>query len=279
MLRPSLVFFSLLLSSFAVPASAEDLSSIRIGTDGRFPPWNATGSQGELVGFEIDLGNTLCQRLSVQCKFVAQTWNGMIPALITGRYDAIMAGMAITEEREQSIRFTSCYANEPATFVARNRSSPTGRLTESQKIDLTIRDEQDDLAITQLRQAFTGSIIGVQIASYHEDFVDTFFGDVAEVQVFDTLESLTIGLDAGRIDLAFMARSTVKRLTEGDSGFQLLAIGPAIAGGILGKGVGIGTRIGDDDLRRMFDDAIADAIADGTVARLSRRWFGYDLSC
>lgn len=260
-------------------AVAADWSTIKIGTEGRFPPWNATNSDGDLVGFEIDLAENLCQRLATKCEIIPQIWNGMIPALNTGRYDAIMAGMTITKERERTIRFTSCYANEPAAFASVSDSPLATTSTDIAKVDLATLESEEQAAIHTLRKSFAGAVIGAQIASAHGDFVQQFFDDIAEIQPFDTLENLILGLDAGQVDLIFLSKSVLRRLADSEGASILTPIGPDIAGGILGKGVGVGVRVEDDDLRQMFDAAIAAAIEDGSITALSERWFGYDLSC
>jgi len=102
---------------------AGDWSKIKIGTEGAYPPWNGTNAAGELEGAEIDLVRDLCARMNAECELVAQDWDGIIPALQNGKYDAIMAGMSITEERMQVINFSQGYANEPASFSVLKSSS------------------------------------------------------------------------------------------------------------------------------------------------------------
>lgn len=276
---PTFVASVLWFSISATPGFAADWSRIKIGTEGAFPPWNATTSDGEIIGFEIELAENLCKRMSAKCDVVTQTWNGMIPALTTGKYDAIMAGMTITEERERTIRFSSCYGNEPAIFAVSGDSALRATSTDIGKVDLATLEQEDQAAIHTLRKALAGTIIGTQIATAHADFVKQFFDDVAEIQQFDTLENLTLDLDAGRIDVVFLSKAVWKRIVEGGGNADLTPVGPDIAGGILGKGVGVGFRVEDRDLREMFDVAIAEAIDDGTISRLSERWFGFDLSC
>ena len=172
----------------------------------------------------------------------------MIPALNTGRYDAIMAGMTITKERERAIRFTSCYANEPAAFATVVESSLSSLSTDIAKIDLATLEIEEQAAIHTLRKSFAGAVIGTQIASSHGDFVQQFFNDVADIQPFDTLENLILGLDDGQVDLIFLSKSALRRIVDSDAATSLKPIGPDIAGGVLGEGVGIGVRIRDNDL-------------------------------
>ena len=106
-----LLAFSLLM--FSSIASAK---SIRIGTEGAYPPWNNLNAAGELEGAEIDFGNEACKRMGVDCEWVTQDWDGIIPALLNGKYDIIIAGMSITEERKQKVNFTNGYMNDGARF-------------------------------------------------------------------------------------------------------------------------------------------------------------------
>ena len=83
-------------------ASIANAKSIKIGTEGAYPPWNNLNSAGELEGAEIDFGNEACKRMGADCEWVTQDWDGIIPALLNGKYDIIVAGMSITEERKQN---------------------------------------------------------------------------------------------------------------------------------------------------------------------------------
>src|SRR3546814_20373295 len=90
-------------AGIADDATAKDFakgSKIRIATEGAYAPWNATDSAGKLIGFEVDLAADLCKRMEVECEVVQQAWEGIIPALQAGKYDAIMAGMSITAKRK-----------------------------------------------------------------------------------------------------------------------------------------------------------------------------------
>lgn len=260
-------------------AFAGDWSTIRIGTEGVYPPWNATGDDGKLEGFEVDLAHDLCRRMKASCKIIPQSWDGMIPALTTGKYDAVMAGMPITDERERVISFTACYASEAAIFAVKPENALVATSTKAEKIDLNVLAPEAKTALSSLRQALAGTIIGAQIATTHADFLKRYFDDVIEIRLYDTADNLALDLDAGRIDGALSTRGFWSRLGEGENGVELALIGPDMIGGVFGKGVGVGLRKEDDDLRALFDQAIAAAIADGTVARLSERWFGADLSC
>jgi polar amino acid transport system substrate-binding protein len=104
---------AMLILSILTIANAK---SIRIGTEGAYPPWNNLNAAGELEGAEIDFGNEACQRMGAECEWVTQDWDGIIPALLNGKYDIIIAGMSITEERKLKVNFTNGYMNDGARF-------------------------------------------------------------------------------------------------------------------------------------------------------------------
>src|SRR6478736_6196693 len=104
------VGLALLGSALAIGGAAAQGKTVKIATEGAYAPWNFTGAGGKLEGFEIDLANDLCGRMKVKCEVVPQDWDGIIPALNAKKYDVIMAGMSITEERKKVIDFSVLYA-------------------------------------------------------------------------------------------------------------------------------------------------------------------------
>lgn len=276
-MRFLLVLLGLLMA--ATTALAADRVTIRIGTEGLYPPWNATGDDGGLVGFEIDLARDLCRRMDASCAFVEQSWDGMLPALAAGKVDLIMAGMTITEGRQQLIDFSVCYAAEAAIFAVRSDNALAATIAPEGRVNLSAFSPTIKAALTGLRQALAGTTIGVQVASSHAEFARRYLQDLVEIEYYDTLENLTRDLDAGRVDAALSSRAYWSRLGEDQSGMELVLIGPDMIGDVFGQGVGAGMRKQDDSLRQRVDDAIRAALADGTVARLAEQWFGYDLAC
>ena len=270
---------ALCLIMAAKVSMGDDRAVIRIGTEGLYPPWNATGDNGELEGFEIDLARDLCRRMEMDCEIVSHRWDGMLPALTAGKYDLVMAGMKITEEREQLIDFTTCYAAEVAAFAVRSDNALADTISPAERVDLTTFSPEAKAAINALRQALAGTAVGVQIATTHADFATRYLADLVDIRHYDTLENLTRELDAGVIDAALSSRAYWNRLENGESGVNLALIGPDMIGDVFGKGVGAGLRKDEGAFKRQVNAAIRDALADGTVARLTKQWFGYDLSC
>jgi octopine/nopaline transport system substrate-binding protein len=255
--------------------SAQDWSKVRIATEGAYPPWNATDSSGNLVGFDVDLAKDLCKRMQVECEIVAQDWEGIIPALQAGKYDAIMAGMSITEERQEVISFSDSYRTTPAQFAVLKDSDLAGVELPGDTLDLSSVDPEDEEAIEALRSALEGATVGAQTATTHQNFLDQYMADAVEVRLYDTQENLDLDLQAGRIDAALADTGYWIPVMQTDKGADFALIGPGLAKGPFGEGVGVGLRKDDEDLKEMFDQAIAAAREDGTIDRLGEQWFGF----
>ena len=110
-------FFLSSIAALAILSSSAQAGSIKIGTEGAYPPWNAKDASGNLIGFEVDLAKELCAIMKHDCTIVEQDWDGMIPGLIMRKFDAIMAGMSITDERMKTINFSQGYADEVASLA------------------------------------------------------------------------------------------------------------------------------------------------------------------
>ncbi len=276
-MRASLILLCLMVAAKA--SIGADSASIRIGTEGLYPPWNTTSDDGGLEGFEIDLAKDLCGRMKVTCEIVRQRWDGMLPALTTGKYDLVMAGMKITKEREQIIDFSTCYAADIAVFAVREENALAATISPQEKISLSTFSRETKTAINTLRQALAGTSVGVQVATTHADFVRRYLQDLVDIRYYDTVETLTRELGAGRIDAALSSRAYWNRVDEGENDMNLTLIGPDMTGGVFGRGIGAALRKEDRALRSRLNSAINAALADGTVSRLAKRWFGYDLAC
>ena len=147
----------LVLAVLAAPATAKDWKTVTIATEGAYPPWNMQDAQGKIIGFEPDLADYLCAHMHVTCKMIATDWDGVIPGLTAGKYDAIMDGMSVTPKRLQVIDFTRPYAQSP-TSLAAMKSSPLATLPEkAQRIDFA----KDDTCRGELGQ-WSRRILGLR---------------------------------------------------------------------------------------------------------------------
>ena len=146
------------LMAVAGVAQAKEWTKIRFGVEGAYPPFSSVAADGKLQGFDIDIAYALCEQLKAECVLVTQDFDGLIPALLSKKFDAIIASMSITEERKKKVDFTEKYYQTPARFVAKKGS---------------------DIAIT--KEGLTGKKVGVQRATTHDSFLTDNFGDVVEI--------------------------------------------------------------------------------------------------
>ena len=256
-------------------AEAKEWKKVRVATEGAYAPWNATDPSGKLIGFEVDLAKELCKKMNAECEIVAQDWDGMIPALQQGKYDAIMAAMSITDEREKVITFAGPYGSEPTMFGTMKNSPLTQVKFDAERIDLSTDAPANKAAIDKLAEALKGKTVGVQTSTIQANFMEKYLPKVS-VRTYDKLDNAGIDLAAGRVDAILGDRSAADAIVKANSDMTLF--GPGFARGVLGKGVGVGLRKGDGDLKELFNKAIAEANKDGTITKLSNQHFGYDIS-
>ncbi|MDX2102773.1 MAG: ABC transporter substrate-binding protein [Alphaproteobacteria bacterium] len=260
------------------PGADAQQRTIRIASEGAFPPWNATDASGKLIGFEVDLANQLCQRMQVRCEIVAQAWDGIIPALQARRYDAIMAGMSITARRLEVINFSIPYGSSPARLAVQRQHRLASWQTPGnvERIRMDALTPPMNTALEELRKAISGMTVGVQTQTIHSNFLDEHLKNVVRVRTYDTMENMVLDLNAGRVDAVFGSGANLKALS--DKGDNIAMFGPGFSGGTFGAGVGVGLRKDDADLKAMFDQAITWANETGVIRRLSMQWFGFDIS-
>ena len=269
-------FFLSSIAALAILASSAQAGSIKIGTEGAYPPWNAKNEAGKLIGFEVELANFLCIYMKHDCTIVEQDWDGMIPALTSGKFDAIMAGMSITDERKKTINFSQGYADEVASLAVMKGSNLEGMDTPK-AINLSTGGSDVKNALKTLTAALAGKTIGVQTATIHQNFLES--GDVGSVKVrtYKTQDEVNLDLTAGRIDAALAAAVAFTDYAE-KSGKPVVLVGPTFAGGAFGNGVGVGIRKEDAQLLKDFNKAIDTARKQGKISELAIKWFGFDAS-
>jgi len=226
-------------AALALTAGFAMADTIRMGTEGAYPPYNLINDAGEIDGFEIELGNELCKRAELKCEWVANEWDSIIPNLVSGNYDTIMAGMSITDERDEVIDFTQeYYPADPSTFVAVSA-------------DLELK----------------GAVIAAQTSTIQSSYVASMDG-VTLVE-FATGEETIAAVKNGEAD-AVLADKAFLAPFVAESGGALAFAGEDV---MIGGGVGMGVRESDAELKAKFDTAIASMKADGSLNELIVKWF------
>ena len=250
--------------------------TIKIGTEGAYPPWNSKDASGNLIGFEVELAQELCAIMERECTIVEQDWDGMIPALLMRKFDAIMAGMSITAERQKTITFSQGYADEVAALAVMKGSSLEGMDTP-EGINLTLGGSDVKKALKTLTGALAGKTVCTQTGTIHQNFLES--GDVGSVNVrtYKTQDEVNLDLTSGRCDVALAAAVAFTDYAE-KSGKPVVLVGPTFSGGAFGNGVGVGIRQDDTELLKAFNKAINKARKDGDISRIATKWFGFDAS-
>ena len=221
-------------------AQAQDV--VRMGSEGAYPPYNFINEQNELDGFERELGDLLCEMAGLTCEWVINDWDTIIPNLVAGNFDTIMAGMSITEARSQVISFTQNYLPpDPSAFVA-----------------LAGADES----------VKTG-VVATQSNTVQSGFIADSDADLIE---FATPDETIAAVRAGEADAVLADKAFLEPFVEA-SGGELVFVGEDVN---LGDGVGMGVRQSDHELREAFDAAITELKEDGRLNEMIVRWFGDD---
>lgn len=245
-----------LLGCMLLAGSALAQDKVRIGTEGAYPPFNYMDEQGNLKGFDIDIAKALCDSANLECEFVTQSWDGMIPALLKRDYDAIIASMSITEERKERVDFSEKYYQTPARFV------------KHKDMDIEVSDQDLD-----------GLTVGVQRATVSANFINDNFDDVLDIRSYATQEEANMDIVSGRVDLLFADAVVLQTgFLDAEEGQDYEFVGPSYTDeDWFGEGIGIALRQGDDELRETFNQAIQDIRADGTYQEINDSYFDFDV--
>ncbi len=234
----NLILTTAALALTAGMAMAEG-KTIRMGTEGAYPPYNFINDAGEVDGFERELGDELCARAALTCEWVKNDWDSIIPNLVSGNYDTIIAGMSITDERDEVIDFTQDYFPPTASaYVAASDGVDVG-----------------------------SAIVAAQTATIQAGYIASSGATLVE---FATPEETVAAVRNGEADAVFADADYLVPLVEA-SGGELMFVGDRVP---LGGGVGMGLRESDGELRGKFDAAITSMKADGTLNTLLKKWFG-----
>ncbi|MFO1144536.1 MAG: transporter substrate-binding domain-containing protein [Amaricoccus sp.] len=250
--------FALGLGTMAQAAEGE----LVIGTEGAYPPFSMADANGNVTGFDADVGNAVCEGLKLKCRFVVQAFDGLIPALNAKRFDVIISGMSITEERQKQIDFSNSYGELPNLFIAKKDSELAG-----------VKD------LETLKKDLSGLRVGVQSGTTHAAYVEKNMPD-AQLMTYDTLDQMQIDLASGRLDTAFSDLTAQNDFLARPDGadFQLVdVVIDSSSDATLGSGLGIGLRKGEAELKQKIDQALCDPEVTPKMIASSEKWFKIDI--
>ncbi|MEM6972127.1 MAG: transporter substrate-binding domain-containing protein [Pseudomonadota bacterium] len=244
-----------LAAAICLTASTAMAADLKICVEGAYPPFSETTADGSVIGFDIDIANALCGEMGKSCEMVQTEWDGIIPALIERKCDAIIASMSITEDRKRVIDFSKKYYQTPAKFIAAK-----------------------DAGLTDTPEALNDAVVGVQRGSIHQQFMEGEFPDV-ELKLYGTQDEVYLDLQAGRIDAAMadsIAMDDGFLKTEAGAGYAFFGQDYSIPK-YHGEGAGIGVRQGEEELRDGFSAAIEAIRASGVYQEIQATYFDFNI--
>lgn len=265
-----------LLLTLAGSAGAKDWTTVKVGIEGAFPPWNAIGPDGKLYGLDVDMINDLCRRAKVQCELMQNDWASIIPSLNAGKFDLAMT-LGINDARRKVVDFTYPYASGVASFaiVKGGPLQPFPRAGE--RLDLNDHAKADPV-MADIRQRLKGKTIGVVQATSQEQLIRAYFGDDVTLRTYKSSPERDLDLKAGRVDAAFDSGVYMTTMKDKPGNEDLEMTGPLMKGAMLATDVAIGLRKGEPELQAMFNKAIRGAADDGTIRTISTKWSKLDLT-
>ncbi|MFK8033483.1 MAG: ABC transporter substrate-binding protein [Hyphomicrobiales bacterium] len=255
LLKRITVAASAIVLATGMASAASHTMKLKIGTEGAYPPFNNLTADGQLVGFDIEIAKALCEEMKADCEFVTQDWDGIIPALIAGNFDAIIASMSITEERKQKVDFTEKYYNTPPAIAVSKDSKIAGV-------------SANDLA---------GKAIGAQSSTTHSNYAEAKFKD-SDVRLYPTADEYKLDLENGRVDAVIDDIIVLSEWVDAKEGACCKIVGALTPDPVInGEGAGIAIRKGEDELREKFNAAIQAIIANGKYKEINDKYFSFSV--
>ncbi|NKJ08946.1 polar amino acid transport system substrate-binding protein [Rhizobium sp. SG741] len=242
---------AVLASVLLAAGSAIGQEKLLIGTDATYPPFESLDASGNFEGFDIDIGKAICAEMKAECEFVNNEWDGMIPSLVSGKFDMVISSVSITPERLKLIDFSDRYYNTPPA-VAVSKSSDIADI-----------------------QALAGKTIGTQSATTHANYAEKHLGQ-SELRVYPTADEYKLDLANGRIDGAVDDVVVLTEWVKSEAGscckvLATLPIDPVING----EGVGVAVKKGST-LRDRLNAAIQAIRSNGTYKKINDKYFDFD---
>lgn len=229
--------------------AAQAADKLRMGTEGAYPPFNMIDSAGNLHGFDVDIGKALCVEMKVECTWVTQDWDGIIPGLLAKKYDTIIASMSITDERKKAVDFTERYYSNKLSFI--------------RKKGATIAQDK-----------FEGKTLGAQRATIAAQHIEKAYGGKVDVKLYDTQENAFLDLASGRLDVMVVDFGVGYTWLQGDEGKGFEFFGQPAD---IDDRIGIAVRKGSDELVAKLNAAIKAIRANGTYAKINAKYFPFDI--
>jgi len=236
------------------PAAAQT-ETLQVGFAAEpYPPFTEASASGEWAGFEIDFAHALCKEIQVTCEPAPVAWDGIIPALTSGKIDMIVGSMSITEERKQTIAFSDRYYYTSASFLA-----PKGG------------------GLDPSPAGMQGKILGVQSGTTHADYAQKAYADGVEIKLYNTQDEVNADLAAGRVDVMLADQIAMDAFLKSEQGADMEIVATAPADPAFGDGIGVGLRKDDAELLAKVNAGIKSLLDSGEYDKVAQKYFSFDI--
>jgi polar amino acid transport system substrate-binding protein len=222
-----------------------------------YPPFTSPDASGNWEGWEVEFMKAVCAEAKLDCVITPVAWDGIIPALTSSKIDMIIGSMSITAERLQTIDFSDKYYNTPTAVIGAK-----------------------DNAFEATPEGLSGKTIGVQVATIHQVYANKYFGENgATVKEYQTQDEANNDLAAGRIDAVQADSIALDAFLKSEQGAACCDLKGNVKDDpdILGAGVGVGIRKGEDELKGKLNAAIKAIRENGTYDTFSKKYFDFDI--
>lgn len=247
------IFGAFILATLLTTGAFAKDGVVRMGTEGYYPPFNFFDSSGAVKGFDIDIGNALCERMKVTCEWVTTDWDGIIPALNSNKFDTIIASMAITEARRKAVNFSNPYYFNAARFIIPKDLNLKGGMPEDLK----------------------RKIIGTQSGTGESKLIDRYFPK-SKVKRYPKLDDALLDLTTGRVDAVLASQFVLGDWLKKEDGADYEFVGESF---VLDENEGTGIAVRKDDAKLLdaLNKAIEEIAADGTYDTIREKYFSFDI--
>jgi polar amino acid transport system substrate-binding protein len=230
-----------------LPDNIKSAKKLAIGLDANYPPMEFKDENGNLVGFDVDLGNAIGKKLGVEIAWTSTEWDGIILSLQTKKFDMLLSTLSITDERKKEIGFSEPYQQGGPVVIVKKGSTAVKSATD-----------------------FTDKIIGVQLGTTGDEAVTALKG-LKDVKRYNKITEALQDLGTGRI-AAVVADDQVGRYYVGLEGGKFEVVNK-----MENEPIGIGFRKEDTALTAAVQAAIDELKSEGTLSKISQKWFKEDV--
>lgn len=246
--------FVVAVSLFLLPGAVCAGDSLRIATEGAYPPFNYVDEDGQLAGFDVDIAKELCRAMDVRCEIVAVEWGKILDGLADGSYAAVVASMAKTPDREKKADFTDKYYRSRSAFIGKF-------------------GEYDDVSPAALK----GKRLCTASGTVQEQYLRTHYGETSTIIVVKDTPATFAALADGTADLVLSDALNCLDFLDSKEGMDFDFVGEALPGEATSSTAYIAVRKGDDALRERINEAIRTIRLDGSYERVNNKYFPFSV--